>query len=178
MSVFTNPASAAGEHAKAYVAAVLDLLGNRDPLAVLRDTPAWLRRQLAQLTSKQLATPEAPNKWSIGQVIAHLADSELVWAFRLRMILAHDRPKITGYDQDLWAERLGYSDADPEESLARFEVLRASNLVLLGKLHPADLKRAGIHAERGEETLEHLIPLYAGHDLLHQQQIERIRKSI
>ena len=178
MSVFTNPASSAGEHAKAYVAAVLELLSNQDPLVVLGGTPGWLRHELSRLTPTQIATPEAPGKWSIGHVVAHLADSELVWGFRLRMIAAHDRPKITGYDQDLWAERFHYSEVDPRKALAQFDVLRDSSLAILKRLTPADLKRAGIHAERGEETLEHLIPLYAGHDLLHRRQIERIRRTL
>ena len=100
-------------------------------------------------------------------MLQHLADSDLVWGWRVRLILAHDRPTITGYDQDLWAERLRYELADPAESLATFDALRRANLRLLEGATAADLARVGVHAERGEESVVHLVRLYAGHDLLH-----------
>ena len=178
MSVFTNPSSRSREDAAAYTSAVLDLVGTAAPLEVLRQTHARLRELMTPLTPKQLTTPEADAKWSVGQVLRHLADSEIVWGFRLRMVLAHDRPPITGYDQDLWAERLRYDEADPAESVREFGVLRESNLRLLGQASPADLERVGVHAERGEESVSHMIKLYAGHDLLHLRQIERIVRAI
>jgi hypothetical protein len=178
MSVFTNPANGAAEHAAAYVTAVLDLVGTQDPMAVLHATPSALRRAIDGLTPAQLARPEKPGKWSINQVLRHLADSDIVWGWRLRLILAQDRPPLTGYDQDLWAERLHYADADPDESLEMFRVLRRSNLTLIERASPDDLRRVGVHVERGEESLEHHRRLYAGHDLLHLRQIERIRAAV
>jgi uncharacterized damage-inducible protein DinB len=178
MSVFTNPATAAADQAKEYVAAVLGLLSDSDPIDVLRHTPAALARVLDELSTSQINQPEAPGKWSTGDVLQHLADSELVWAYRLRMVLAHDRPRLEGYDQDLWAERLSYHDADPNEAVVRFSVLRGSNLRLLERLSEDDLRRVGVHQERGEESLEHLIRLYAGHDLVHVRQLERIRRTL
>lgn len=177
MSVFTNPASSAVEHRTAYVSAILELLGDREPIAVLRATPAALPRAIEGLSAQQLRRPEKPGKWSIGQVLQHLADSEIVWAWRLRLILAQERPELTGFDQDLWAERLHYEQSDPSEALDVFGVLRRANLRLVDRTSPADLTRVGIHRERGEESLEHLRRLYAGHDLLHLQQIERVRRT-
>jgi hypothetical protein len=177
MSVFTNPAGAAIEHARAYVAAILELLGDQDPLAVLRETPNQLERILASTSRTVLARPEAPGKWSMGQVFAHLADSDLVWGWRLRLILAQDRPPLTGYDQDKWADRLGYADLDPRDSVATFAILRRSNLRLVERATPEDLHRVGVHVERGEESLAHQLKLYAGHDILHRNQLERIRKA-
>lgn len=178
MSVFTNPATGAAERAAAYVEAVLDLLGDRDPMAVLRDTPAALPRAIEGLSPRQLRRPEQPGKWSIGQILQHLADSEGVWAWRMRLVLAQDRPALTGYDQDLWAERLHYDQEDPSDALELFTVIRRANLRLLERASPADLQRVGVHVERGEESLEQLRRLYAGHDRLHLRQIARVRRAV
>jgi uncharacterized damage-inducible protein DinB len=178
MSVFTNPATGAAEHAAAYVDAILELLGDRDPLVVLRETVDALPRAIAGLSPEQLRQSERPGKWSIVQILQHLADSEIVGSWRFRLILAQDRPPLTGYDQDSWAERLRYEDADPAEAVALFTMLRRANLRLLERVTPADLARVGVHAERGEESIEHLRRLYAGHDLLHLRQITRVARAV
>ena len=178
MSVFTNASSGAGEQAKAYTAAVMDLLGSGNQLDVLSTTDTKLRGAVDGLTAHQIAQPETTGKWSSRQVLQHLVDSEVVWAYRLRMILAHDRPTLTGYDQDLWADRLHYDEADPIEALKEFGTLRRANLRILRRASAEELKRVGVHAERGDESLEHLIRLYAGHDLLHLRQLERIRRAV
>jgi uncharacterized damage-inducible protein DinB len=178
MSVFTNPATAAAEHAAAYSRAILDLLGDRAPNDVLREMITALPRAIDGLSPSQIRQPEAPGKWSIVQILQHLADSEAVWAWRLRVILAQDRPPITGYDQDLWAQRLGYEQSEPSEALEQFTVLRRANLRVLERASPADLERVGIHSERGEESLAHVRRLYAGHDLMHLRQIERVRRAV
>jgi uncharacterized damage-inducible protein DinB len=178
MSVFTNPAIGAADHAAAYVDAILELVGDRDPLVVLREMPSALPRAIEGLSPRQLRQPERQGKWSIGQVLQHLADSEVVWAWRLRLILAQDRPQLIGYDQDLWAERLHYDEAEPSEAVELFAVLRRANLRLMARTSPDDLKRVGVHVERGDESLEHLRRLYAGHDLLHLRQIERVRRTV
>ena len=175
MSVFTNPASGAAGYAAAYVAAVLDLVGDRDPLSVMRETIDVLPQAIAGLSPQQLRQPERPGKWSVAQVLQHLADSEIVTAWRIRLILAQDRPPLTGYDQDLWADRLGYADADPQAALELFTVVRRANLRLHERATPEDLNRGGLHVERGDESIGHLRRLAAGHDLLHRRQIERIR---
>ena len=178
MSVFTNPASTSREQAAQYTTAVLGLVADRDPMAVLAATTDRLRFVVAGMDPRAIRTPEAPGKWSVTQVLAHLADSEIVWAWRLRLILAQDRPPLTGYDQDAWAAKLGYEKADPGECVDRFAILRDSHLLLLGGLTPAQRQRVGVHTERGEESVEHLLRLYAGHDILHLNQIDRIRKTL
>jgi hypothetical protein len=177
MSVFTNPSNGAAEHAGAYIGAVLDLLGDRDPLDVLCETPTALRRAIEGVPREKLRQPERAGKWSIAQVLQHLADADIVWAWRMRLILAQDRPTITGFDQDLWAERLRYDEADPDEALELFDVVRRSNLRLVERATPEDLARVGVHVERGDESLDRLRRLYAGHDLLHLNQIKRIRRA-
>jgi hypothetical protein len=94
------------------------------------------------------------------------------------MVLAQERPPLTGYDQDLWSERLHYDRLPVDEALDRFAVLRRSNLRLLKEASPADLQRVGVHAERGDESVEHMIRMYAGHDLLHLRQLARIREAV
>ena len=178
MSVFTNAASSSPAEIAAYVAAVLGLVEGREPLDVLRATTPVLNRTLNELGPAAVRLPEAPGKWSANDVLQHLADSELVFGWRIRLVLAHDRPTITGYDQDRWADRLHYADESPQEAIDRFTILRRANLRLLERATEDDLRRVGLHTERGEESLAHIIRLYAGHDLLHLRQLERIRAAI
>jgi hypothetical protein len=177
MSVFTNPSAGAERQTAGYVRAVLELLGDRDPLAVLRETPEILRSTVNDLTPDLLGRPEAPGKWSIRSVVRHLSDSEIVWGYRVRMTLGADRPALGGFDQDRWAGALKYSTSDEQESLRVFEALRGAHVALIGRLTEIEKQRKAVHAERGEESVGHMIRLYAGHDLVHRRQIERIRRS-
>jgi DinB superfamily len=178
MSIFTNSSARSVEEASEYTKAILGLLGDRDPMEVLPNTPGTIRRLVAETPAGKMGTPEAEGKWSIRMVAQHLADAEVVWSWRLRMIFAQDRPVITGYDQDAWATRLRYNDVDVEDALGDFAQLRGSNLRLLARMPVSDRERVGVHAERGEESVAHLIRLYAGHDVLHIRQIERINKAL
>ena len=178
MSELSYSASNAREQARAYVASILKALGSRDAMEVLAETPAALRRAVAGLSPSQDGAPERAGKWSVRHVVQHLADSELVGAFRFRMILAHDAPELPGYDQDLWAARLRYEDSDVATALGDFTTLRQANLRLFRRATPADLARVMHHAERGDESLGQTIPMYAGHDLVHLAQIRRIRTAI
>ena len=175
MSEFSNPAATGVEDAAAYTAALLKLLGDRDPLEVMREMPQKLSAAVKDVPRDRVAAPEAPGKWSIRDVVQHLADSELNGSIRFRMVLAQDRPPLIGYDQDLWAQRLHYSETKIDEAMAEFTTLRRANVRLFERTNDADRARVGIHSERGEESLAHLMKLYAAHDLVHLRQIERIR---
>jgi len=174
MSLFTNPAEADAGAAAAYIEAVLGLLGDRDPRSVLATAPDDFASLVSDVSDARLRRPEGPDRWSVGQVLAHMADSDLVWAYRLRMVLGGDRPTLGGYDQDVWAKRLRYQDVDPHESVRQFAQTRTANLELLDRVDQASLDRVGMHAERGEESVRNMIRLYAGHDLVHLAQVRRI----
>lgn len=178
MSVFSNPAKDATASASQYVADLLKTLGDRDPLTSQQRTPDAVAEAIRGLSPAVLRKREREGKWSIAHVIQHLADSEMVLGFRYRMIIAHDQPPITGYDQDLWAERLGYSNVDPQEALEQLRVLRKANLRLLRSLPPETFKRVGMHSERGPESLDLTVRMAAGHDLVHLRQIERIKAAL
>ena len=177
-SPFSNPAGQARESAAAYVAALLDLLGDRDPMAVQRELLPELRRFTADLGEADLRRPEAPGKWSVLQVVDHLADQEMVNAFRLRSIVAEERPPLRGYDQDRWATRLRYGETPLAEVLDLLAALRERNLRLYAALREEELDRVGLHDERGEESARRLRALTAAHDLLHRRQLARIRLAI
>lgn len=157
-----------------YIESLLSALGARDPLDVLRETPDAIQAAIAGVPDARLRRPEAAGKWSVAHVVHHLADSELVGAFRFRMILAHERPAIPAYDQDRWVERLHQPPGEVTEALDAFRFLRRENVRLLERLPAADRERVGVHAERGDESLGYMIRLYAGHDLVHRRQIDRI----
>ena len=178
MNDLQNPAANAAAQTEAYVAALMAALGSREPFGVLAEMPAVLRQAVSGLSSEQERTPEAAGKWSVKQVVQHLADAELVGGFRYRMILTHDSPTLPGYDQDLWAERLHYQESDLPTALDDFARLREANLRLLGAAKPADMQRFARHEERGEESLEKMIRMFAGHDTVHLRQIARIRRAI
>ena len=161
-----------------YVASLFAALGSRDPFDVLEETPTALRAAVAGLTKEQQGTPEREGKWSVRHVVQHLADSELVLAFRFRMTLAHDAPALPGYDQDRWADRLRYVESDIETALADFAMLRRSNVRLLRRASSDERRRVMRHSERGDESVEKLLCMDAGHDVVHLRQIARIRRAI
>lgn len=177
-TVFTNPADRAPGQPETYAAAVRGLLEAAAPWDVLSGTAREIERIVDSLTDAQIKRPEAPGKWSVLHVLQHLADAEIVWGHRVRLVLAHDRPALSGYDQDRWAERLRYERADARDAQEQFTALRRANLRLLDRIPRDDWTRVGIHAERGEETLEQMMGLWAGHDLLHLRQLARIRAVV
>ena len=160
------------ETPEAYVARLTALVTS-DPLEILATTPDRIDL-LIDGRGAELGRKPAPGKWSVAEILAHLADAELVGGYRFRMILATPGVPLQAFDQNRWAEAFAYAAADPEDSFHTFAALRASNLHLwrtVGAQHP---DAYGMHAERGRETVAGLLRLYAGHDLNHLQQIERI----
>ena len=174
---FSNPAANASAAASSYVRALLDVIGSRDPLTVMAELIPWIEQRLGGLTESVLRRPEAPGKWSVLQVVQHLADSDLVMGYRIRMILTQHQPPLPGYDQDQWARDFHYDGVPLPVALGQLRGLRAANLHLWTSLTPLQLERVGHHAERGPESVSHLLRLLGAHDLVHRRQIERILSS-
>jgi hypothetical protein len=168
------PVDAPGEYARG----LLDRLGDRDPLSVLESSPAAVRAMFEGLDDAPIRQPERTGKWSMIEVAHHLADSDLVVGVRVRMIVAQDRPPIVAYDQDLWVANLHYRQAALSDVLTQLTVMRDANVRLARKLTTEELARIGIHSERGAESAGYLLRLVAGHDLVHLDQLARIRRAV
>jgi hypothetical protein len=118
-----------------------------------------------------------PGKWTIRQVVAHLADAELVGAHRFRQVIAEDLPTIIAYDQDAWVRNLDYAHRKPKQSLETFRRMRAENHELLKSLPPAAFERAGNHSQNGRMTLAQILEGYAQHDESHARQLQATREE-
>jgi hypothetical protein len=165
------------ETAEQYVKRILGHIDGQDPLKIQESTPRKLQKTIKHLSNKQMRKKPAPGKWSIAEIIAHLADTEVVASWRVRLILGSNGTPIQGFDQDVWAAKFLYQDQDPRQSLKIFRVLREGNLSLLKRVPRKLWQNHGMHSERGKETIGHIVQLYAGHDLNHLQQVKSIAKS-
>jgi hypothetical protein len=136
--------------------------------------PAVLAELIASASSQQLTTRPNPEKWSIGEILAHLAEDEIATAWRYRQMVEHSGIELPGFDQDMWANLGDYRSRPPHESLALFQLLREANLSFLGQLTSEQWECSGIHAERGRITVRDLAIHMAGHDANHIEQIRHI----
>jgi len=157
-----------------YTQRILDYLDGKEPLAVQAATAKELDRLIAGVPIATLRERPAPDKWSVSEIVAHLADAEIVGAFRLRLILGSPGTPIVAYDQDQWAASGHYDQREPRKSIEQFRVLREGNLALLKSLRPEQWRHFGVHSERGQESIEHIVRMFAGHDINHLRQIEGI----
>jgi hypothetical protein len=119
----------------------------------------------------------APGKWTVRQIVAHLADAELVVGHRFRQLIAEDNPTLVAFDQDAWAARLDYSRRKPKQSLETLRRLRAENYELLKDMSESIFDRAGNHTERGRVTLRHILEGAADHAESHARQLQAIREE-
>jgi hypothetical protein len=163
---------------QAYRANLFNLLGDRNPLEVLSQTASTLAGILREHTATVLRTRALEGKWTPNEIIGHLTDGEWTYGCRLRLILCEDNPPIVGTNQDLWVTRQGHNEREPSALVGAFRTLRRFNLDLWKRVSPADLKRIGQHNERGPEPLGVMLPMWAGHDLSHLDQINRYIQAI
>jgi len=144
-------------------------LDEGDAAAVIIGTPARLAALVGGMSAERVEAPIAPGKWSVRQIVTHIADCEIGFGFRLRQALAG--VSIQPFDQDAWAESYGrYSLAG---ALEMFTALRAWDVALIAGLSEADKEIKVTHPERGEMTLWTIVETMAGHDRNHIRQLER-----
>src|ERR1700730_6393334 len=157
-----------------YTQRVTSYVEGKKSLTVQAATAKKLGRLIKGVPPSKLRKRPAPDKWSVGEILAHLADAEIVGGFRMRLILGAPGTPVAAFDQDSWVISGHYEKRDPRKSVEQFRVVREANLSLLKSLKPEQWKHYGLHSERGQETIEHIVRMFAGHDLNHLQQIERI----
>ncbi len=159
-----------------YKARILSYQAGADPLVLQAAAPGKLASLVQGMSTSDLEWRPGSGKWCTREIVAHLADDEVVGAYRIRLILSAPGTAIQAFDQDVWARTGRYAARDLGESLELFRVLRYANLALLRSLSPAEWETCGVHAERGMESLRDVARYYAGHDINHFGQIESIRR--
>jgi hypothetical protein len=153
-------------------------VGSKDPLQSMQETLTVLTGLIEGAPQEIVSVRPAPGKWSVAEIVAHLADAELVTGFRYRFIVgADDGVSVPAYDQDRWAHAGNYRAVPLEASLKSFLALREMNLRFLKSLPEQAWNKFGMHSERGRERLRDLVQLAAGHDLNHLAQIRKILGS-
>lgn len=164
------------ETAEQYIQRITGNVEGQQPMAVQAATAKRIERLIKGVSTSKLSKRPSPEKWSVSEILAHLAETELVGGFRMRLILGAPGTPIVAFDQDAWLVSGHYNKRDPRKSLEQFRAFREANLALLKSLTPEQWKHHGVHSERGKETIEHIVRMFAGHDINHVRQIEAIVK--
>jgi uncharacterized damage-inducible protein DinB len=157
-----------------YTQRILANAQGQDPIKVQSTANKKLAGLIKGVSTAKLRKRPVPEKWSVAEILAHLADAEIVIAWRMRSILGAPGTPVQAFDQNAWVSSGHYEKRDPRKSLEQHRVLREANLALLKSLSPEQWKHYGQHAERGQESIEHIVAMIAGHDVNHIKQIERI----
>jgi len=157
-----------------YLARIREQAQGKDPLAAQAQSPALLAELVNDIPVDRLTTRPAPGKWSVAEILAHLAEDEIATAWRYRQMVEHSGIPLPGFDQDLWANLGNYAARNPHDSLALYRLLREANLQFLRSLTTEQWEHFGIHAERGRITVRELAAHMVGHDANHIAQIKAI----
>src|SRR5262245_25867367 len=164
------------ETVQEYIQRIQGKMAGKNPMQVQGATAQKLAKLIKGVAPTKLKRRPAPERWSAAEIIAHLADAEIAVGWRMRAILGAPGTPIQAWDPDAWAAAGHYAKRDARKSLEAFRVMREANLAMLKTLTPEQWKHFGMHAERGEESIERLVGMMAGHDINHTEQIEKIVK--
>jgi hypothetical protein len=148
---------------------------SEEPLEILKSTIARIEKALNGISPERLQEKK-DSKWSAAEILAHYAEGEIVFGYRIRIVLSTNGIPIQAYDQNIFMQNAKYLVARPDMALALLRNLRRTNVEFLKSLTPEQWDVFGIHAERGKETIRDIVRLYAGHDLNHLQQLERLQQ--
>jgi uncharacterized damage-inducible protein DinB len=148
---------------------------NETPMATIEGTPGRLQRMVAGVAQEQLEKKPAPEKWSVREILCHLADCEIAFGFRLRQTVAVERGLIQPFDQDAWA--VNYGEFSTAEALAAYTALRRWNVLFIEAAGPEAMGRVVTHPERGDITFGTIVETMAGHDMNHSGQIEALLRK-
>jgi len=157
-----------------YKARMLNLTEGKDVVAVHRETASKLAKLVDGKSSAQLSKRPAADKWSVSEILVHLAEAEVSCFWRYRQMIEHNGSTIVPFDQDLWYQLGEYESRDPHEALQLFRLMRDANLRMFDRLTPEQWQRGGVHSERGPMTVADLARQMAGHDINHVAQVEKI----
>jgi DinB superfamily len=160
-----------------YTQRLLSYSEGKKSLSLQQAAPKKLAALLKGKSKKQLTHRPDRDRWSVAQIVAHLADAEVTNAWRWRQILSTNGIPVQAYDQDSWAATFDYVHRDPKQSLEMFRVLREGNVALLKSVPRKLWDNYGVHQERGNESVAHLVRMIAGHDLNHLRQIKDLVKA-
>lgn len=147
-------------------------LGTLDPLQVIESTPATLARLIDGVDEARLTRPPALGKWSVRDILSHLADAEIPFAFRLRQTVAEAHHVMQPWDQELWA--LHYGTVSAHDALSMFTALRLSDVQFVRAVGHSAMEKVVTHPERGQMTFRTIVETMGGHDINHIRQIEKL----
>jgi len=162
------------ETGEQYKARLASYVAGKDPIEMQQKMAGALARLIKGVPDTKLKVAPAPGKWTVTEILMHLAEDELASTWRYRQMLEHDGPELAGFDQDLWARLSNYASWQPAEALTMLRLLREANLRMFAQLTPEQWQRHGIHAERGKLTVRDLCRHMAAHDVNHLEQIRKI----
>lgn len=164
------------ENPEQYAARLSSYVAGKDHLRVLKQTPAALARIARGVQKSRLIRRPEADRWSVAEILAHLAETELAFGYRLRQVVGAPGTAIQAYDQNLWQNNAGYLIQNPMGALRYFTAIRAMNVAFVQALDNEKRERFGIHTERGRESVTRMVELFAGHDENHLRQIRAIVK--
>jgi hypothetical protein len=142
---------------------------------ILASTPSVLENLVETIGPARIGVSPASGKWTPAEILCHLADCEIAFAFRLRQTLALDNHTIQPFDQDRWATH--YPRVTAQQALAAFAALREWNLILIRNAPPSAAGKHVTHPERGAMTFQTIVETMAGHDLNHIQQLQNLARA-
>jgi hypothetical protein len=142
-----------------------------------RRAPEVIAMMLTGVFGEEIDFIPGPDKWSIRQIARHLADSEMVAAYRFRCVIAEENSPLLAYDENAWATRLDYATRKIPQSLDHFRRVRTDNYELLKDLPAGAFERTGVHSQRGVLTLRQLVEIYADHAESHARQLQSVREA-